>query len=99
MKESIAIMINAIVNILINNNPSIYLFGSVVLDDFQSGWSDIDILCLTECSISNDQAEKLLHLRQELSAKHIDNPYFRAFEGGFISLEAFLNKQEDKVVY
>lgn len=99
MKESIDIMVHAIVNILADNNPSIYLFGSVVLDDFQLGWSDIDILCVTENPISSSQAEKLLYLRQELSAKYINNPYFRAFEGGFISLEAFLNKQEDKVVY
>lgn len=99
MKESIDIMVNAIKNILADNNPSIYLFGSVALDDFQLGWSDIDILCVTENPISSSQAEKLLYLRQELSAKYINNPYFRAFEGGFISLEAFLNKQEDKVVY
>ncbi len=99
MKTSIDIMVKAIKNILINNNPSIYLFGSVVLDDFQLGWSDIDILCLTEYPISSDQADKLLHLRQTLSAKYINNPYFRAFEGGFISFEAFLNKQDDKVVY
>ncbi|WP_313132209.1 aminoglycoside adenylyltransferase domain-containing protein [Anaerocolumna sp.] len=99
MNKSIDIMVNTIADILIDNNPSIYILGSVVLDDFQLGWSDIDILCLTEHSISSDQAEKLLHLRQELSAKYINSPYFRAFEGGFISLEAFLNKQEDKVVY
>lgn len=85
MKESIDIMVNAIKNILADNNPSIYLFGSVALDDFQLGWSDIDILCVTENPISSSQAEKLLYLRQELSAKYINNPYFRAFEGGFIS--------------
>ena len=45
---SIRNMTDEIVNILSANNPSVYLYGSVALDDFQFGWSDIDILVLTE---------------------------------------------------
>lgn len=66
MEQSIEIMKNRIVNILLNNNPSIYLYGSIVLEDFKIGWSDIDILCLTETKISVKQVKQLFNLRQEL---------------------------------
>ena len=99
MKQSIEIMKNRIVNILLNNNPSIYLYGSIVLEDFQIGWSDIDILCLTETKISDTQAKQLLNLRQELLNEYRNNLYFRSFEGGFLTLEAFINDIPDTVVY
>ena len=49
LNEAIQIMTNEIVTVLADNKPTIYLFGSVALDDFQLGWSDIDILVLTDC--------------------------------------------------
>lgn len=99
VNKSIEIMKNSIVNILINNNPSIYIFGSVVLDDFKLGWSDIDILCLTKTAISKEQASILLNLRQELLKKYHNNLYFRSFEGWFLSIDEFIKERPCTVVY
>lgn len=63
MEQSIEIMRNRIKSILLNNKLSIYLRGSIVLEDFKLGWSDIDILCLTETKISKEKAKQLLNLR------------------------------------
>lgn len=99
MKQSIEIMKNRIVDILFTNKPSIYLYGSIVLGDFKLGWSDIDILCLTKTKISDIQANQLLNLRQMLLGEYRNNLYFRSFEGGFLSLDAFINNMPDTVVY
>lgn len=99
MEQSIEIMKNSIVNILSNNKPSIYLYGSIVLEDFRTGWSDIDILCLTEIKISDTQGRQLLNLREELLSKYRSNLYFRSFEGDFLTLDAFINDISDTVVY
>ena len=99
MKKSIEIMKSHILNILCNNNPTIYLYGSIVLNDFKLGWSDIDILCLTSTRISELQANQLLNLRQTLLNKYEDNLYFRSFEGAFLTLDTFLNHNPDTVVY
>lgn len=99
MEQSIEIMKNRIVNILSNNKPSIYLYGSIVLEDFKAGWSDIDILCLTETKILDTQAKQLLNLRQELLSEYRNNLYFQSFEGGFLTLDAFANYIPDTVVY
>ena len=99
MNSSIEIMKNRIVEILAGNPPSIYLYGSITLGDFKLGWSDIDILCLTKEKISDEQANRLLNLRQELLSEYKNNKFFRSFEGGFISLRAFINHTPDTVVY
>ncbi|HWT75649.1 MAG TPA: nucleotidyltransferase domain-containing protein [Mobilitalea sp.] len=99
MLQSIEIMKTHILEIILENDPSIYLFGSVVLDDFKLGWSDIDILCLTKTPLSENQTERLVYLRQELLEKYPANPYFRSFEGGFLTLSDFLNKTPSRVVY
>lgn len=54
MKLNAAIknMTTQIADVLSLNDPSVYIYGSYVLDDFQYGWSDIDILVLTQKSIS-----------------------------------------------
>ena len=69
LQNSVNTMAKAIIDVLLENTPSIYLYGSVVLDDFRLGWSDIDILVLTEKQISSEQAEHLVHLRQELTGR------------------------------
>ena len=99
MKDSIEIMKNHINDILFNNKPSIYIYGSIVLEDFKLGWSDIDILCLTKTKIEDKQANQLLNLRQKLLDKYKNNMYFHSFEGGFLSLDAFINGYADTVVY
>ena len=51
-------MTTQIADVLSLNDPSVYIYGSYVLDDFQYGWSDIDILVLTQKSISEQQANE-----------------------------------------
>lgn len=48
--------------------PSVYLYGSSVLNDFRLGWSDIDILILTGKQMSEEQAQRLVGLRGETRA-------------------------------
>lgn len=110
-QKAIENMTHAISDILADNQPSIYLYGSCCMDDFRLGWSDIDILVLTKKRISQTQAEKLLILRQELSektagnAKNSDNAdrsdsrYYRLFEGGMLTLDGFIANEQDCVVY
>jgi hypothetical protein len=87
------------VNILFHNKPSIYIYGSIILEDFKLGWSDIDILCLTEEKITEEQAYQLVNMRQQLLEEYRDNLYFRSFEGGFLTIDAFINAVDDTVVY
>ena len=99
MKSSIDKMVRRISDILVSCVPTIYLYGSVALGDFKLGWSDIDILVLTQEPISEDQANQLVHLRQVMLSENPENPYYRSFEGGMLSLRAFLSGEPDRVVY
>lgn len=92
-------MVREISRILSNCGLSIYLYGSSVLDDFRLGWSDIDILVLTGKPITEEQANALAGLRQTMLAKEPENPYYRSFEGGMLTWNAFFRKQPDRVVY
>ena len=92
-------MVQEISSILQGNEPSIYLYGSSVLNDFRLGWSDIDILVLADKQITEEQAKKLVDLRQALLEKEPSNPYYRSFEGGMLTLDAFLTQKADRVVY
>ena len=97
--ESIKMMINEIFAILADNKPTVYLFGSVALNDFKLGWSDIDILVLTDSEITEQQATTLVGLRQTLTERYPNNPYFRLFEGGMLSSDAFLQDKKERTVY
>ena len=99
MNTAINNMVNRIVSIIGDCKPSIYLYGSVVLDDFKLGWSDIDILVLTQKSITEQQANELVGLRQSMLAGEPNNPYYRSFEGGMLTLDAFVSGKKDTVVY
>ncbi len=98
-RRSILQMTREICHLLNGANHSIYLFGSAVLDDFRFGWSDMDILVLTESKLTEEQAHELVALRQTMLPREPGNPYYRSFEGGMLSLEAFLHGKEDRVVY
>ena len=63
-------MVCEISSILQDNEPSIYLYGSSVLNDFRLGWSDIDILVLTNKQITKEQAQKLVGLRKRYLRKN-----------------------------
>lgn len=92
-------MVREISSILSDREPSIYLYGSSVLNDFRLGWSDIDILVLTDKQITEEQAKTLAPLRQAMLAKGPGNLYYRSFEGSMLTLNAFLTKKHDRVVY
>jgi predicted nucleotidyltransferase len=99
LDEAIRVMTDEIVSVLGGNKPSVYLYGSVVLNDFKLGRSDIDIIVLTEREISNRNAENLVGLRQVLLERYPGNPYFRLFEGVMLSADAFLNGKAERTVY
>lgn len=80
------------------NEPSIYLLGSVVMEDFQPGWSDIDLLCLLQSPLEQAQAEALVGLRQTLVAETGD-PVYRAFEGGILTWAELERGTIQSVVY
>jgi len=92
-------MANEISYLLAENKPAIYIFGSVALDDFKPGWSDIDILVLTTDELAEQQADILLELRQDMQKRYPDNPYFCLFEGGILSVDAFLGGKNERAVY
>lgn len=89
----------SIQRVLFDNPVSIYLYGSIPLGDFRLGWSDIDILVLTDKQITEEQAKKLVDLRQVMLEKEPGNPYYRSFEGAMLPLDAFLTGKADRVVY
>ena len=76
-----------------------WLYGRVVLDDFQQGWSDIDFVTLIEGPISESQAEKLLMLRQDMLMAEPDNPYYRSFEGVIANLYEYRSRSFQRLVY
>ncbi len=98
-RQAIHTMASAIQQILEAQQPTIYLYGSCVLDDFRLGWSDIDLLVLTQTRMSETQAQVLVPLRQRLWEDDPATPYYRAFEGGMLTLSAFVSKASDRVVY
>lgn len=98
LQKQIQTMSCSIQDVLSGIPISIYLYGSITMDDFQYGWSDIDLLCLTDYSITHEQAQWLVGLRQELVEQYRD-PVYRLFEGGILSLQSFLNRTPDTVVY
>ena len=99
MQRAIDKMVREISSILSDVKPSIYLYGSSVLDDFKLGWSDIGILVLTDSQMSEGQAQSLVGLRQAMLADEPGNLYYRSFEGGMLTLDAFLSGAADRVVY
>ena len=99
LRKAIDNMVQRIASVLSANAPSIYLYGSVALDDFKLGWSDIDIIVLTQRPISEEQANQLIHLRQTMLVDEPGNSYYRAFEGGMLTENAFLSGEPDRVVY
>ena len=66
LKKTINTFVNKVIDILNDNIVAIYNYGSVVLNDFKFGWSDIDILVLTKNNIDENTALRLLTIRQDL---------------------------------
>ncbi|MBQ8003159.1 MAG: DUF4111 domain-containing protein [Clostridia bacterium] len=99
MKAAIAVMAKSIQAILKDNLACIYLYGSVAMDDFKLGWSDIDIVCLTRETIADSEAEKLVSLRQQLLNEERENQYYHSFEGIITTTNEFVNNRYNRVVY
>lgn len=98
-QKAIDRMVHEIGCILSDHSPTIYLYGSSAVNDFRPGWSDIDILVLTDHEITPEEAGALLPLRRTLHEKEPENPNYRLFEGGMLSKSAFLSKSPCRVVY
>lgn len=69
------------------------------MNDFKPGWSDIDLLCLTAETITDEQARKLVNLGQTLSFYEKQPLYFHYFEGAIVAWPAFKSRSCTKVVY
>lgn len=63
LKPALERMAQRIAGVLQDDEPSIYVYGSVTLGDFRLGWSDIDLLVLTRTEITAAQARQLVTLR------------------------------------
>ena len=99
MRLAINTMAVILQRILADAQPSIYLYGSVTTEDYRHGWSDIDLLVLTQDMITEEQAAALVNLRQLLAARDPDTPDYRLFEGGMLDLGSFLTGEDTRVVY
>ncbi len=99
LNRAIHQMTRRITGILNNELHSVWLYGSVVLDDFRPGWSDIDLLVLSNHPISEDQAQQLVELRQILLEKEPGNPYYRSFEGVIADRNEYFTGAFSRLVY
>lgn len=99
LRLAINTMAVSIDRILADAQPSIYLYGSVTTGDYRHGWSDVDLLVLTQSPITESQADALLYLRQLLCQRDPDTPHYRLFEGGMLDLGSFPTGEETRVVY
>ena len=99
MHNSIDRMVNEIVSVMDGEIYGIWLYGSVTMDDFRPGWSDIDFVALTDNPIKENQAQRLLHLRQDCLRSEPDNRYYRSFEGVIANRDEFLKQDFSRVVY
>jgi len=85
-------------NIILDNSiVSAYCFGSVLYEDFHSGYSDLDFFIIVDKIISEDDFTKFSSWRNEL--KNSKHPYFSVLEGEIIFKDAIKNDIESNVIY
>ena len=99
MLHAITKVTDEIVTIMDGNVYGVWLYGSVVLNDFRLGWSDIDFVALTDRPISESQAMQLLTLRQDMLKNDPGNPYYRCFEGIIADRTEYLSQSFHRLVY
>ncbi len=99
MLGSIARMTEEITAVMDRRVHSAWLYGSVVLNDFRLGWSDIDCIVLTDGPIIDSQARRLLTLRQAMLERDPGNPYYRAFEGIIADVQEYRLRSFSRLVY
>lgn len=78
---------------------TVYLTGSAAVNDYHHGWSDIDMLYLTTTELTEHHAETLVNLRQTMTRREPDNPYYTKIEGGIVQIDAFLAGDRFRAVY
>ena len=99
MEDAIRRMTREIDAALDHGLSSLWLYGSAVQDDFRLGWSDIDFIAFADAPLTEAQAYRLLTLRQDLSARCPDDPFYRCFEGVILNKEEYLAGQYTRLVY
>ena len=99
ISSAIARMTGEIVSVLDGEVYGIWLYGSVVMDDFRLGWSDIDFVALARGPVTESRAERLLTLRQEMLSREPGNPYYRSFEGVIAGVEEYRRGAFERLVY
>ena len=99
LQKTISVITQEIVSALDGRIYGIWLYGSVTMDDFRPGWSDIDFVALTESEITEVQAERLLMLRQVLTEREDGTPYFRSFEGIIANVAEYRSGAFRRLVY
>ena len=99
LNQSIERMTGRLCDVLEQKVHSIWLYGSVVLDDFRPGWSDIDMLVLAGGPVTEEQARQLVGLRQAMLETEPDNPYYRSFEGIIADVSEYLAGSFSRLVY
>lgn len=99
MEATLLRMTRAIADILAPADVSVYLYGSATMGDFRPGWSDIDLLALTNSQIPPHRAEQLLTLRHSLPIKYPDAIFSRACEGAILPLDTLTNHTPSTCVY
>lgn len=98
MRQALERMAEVLERELNGHLTALYLYGSAAMGDFRPGWSDIDILCLTEEPLPEERARSLVTLRQRM-VEETGDPVYRSFEGAITSLREFLSGQYSRVVY
>ena len=99
MIHAVARMMNEINSRLDGRIYGAWLYGSAAMEDFRLGWSDIDFVVLVDGSVSEDEAESLLMLRQDMFKSEPENLYYRSFEGVIASLDEYRSQSFQRVVY
>ncbi|MBR5948308.1 MAG: GNAT family N-acetyltransferase [Clostridia bacterium] len=99
MQDSIKKMTDETASRLGGKMHSLWLYGSAVMDDFRLGWSDIDFIAFANGEITEEAAQSLLMLRQELMEKEPENPYYRLFEGVIVNIDEYKSGEYKRLVY
>ena len=99
LSDSVKKMTDRIVSIMDGNVYGIWLYGSVVMDDFRPGWSDVDFIALTNDTVTESEAQSLLELRQKMTDEEPGNSYYRSFEGIIVGVDEYRHRDFKKLVY
>ena len=98
LRFSVQSMVVAVLRLLGDAPFSAYLYGSAAAGDYRHGWSDIDLIFLTEAPLTPDQCAALTQIREQLQAMDPDNPYYPRMEGCVTTLDSFLTGVESPTV-